>query len=168
MLKEGFLILSFNKLVILIFGVVVLTACGFQPLYINNSLSGFVVNRPSDQNESSKIIYQGLTNILSSSATSENYIIDFIIDEQSEDIDIREDEKVLRKNIVISVKFYVKKEKNDKEVFSGESLISSAYNRVAEPYANYVNEQDTRNRILILIVQDIRRQLALFRKNQVK
>ena len=40
--------------------------------------------------------------------------------EQSEDIDIREDEKALRKNIVISVKFYVKKEKNDKEVFSGE------------------------------------------------
>ena len=168
MLKEGFLILSFNKLVILIFGVVMLAACGFQPLYNNNSLSGFVVNAPSDQNESSKIIYKGLTNILSSSSTSENYIIDFIIDEQSEDIDIREDEKVLRKNIVISVKFYVKKEKNDKEVFSGESLISSAYNRVAEPYANYVNEQDTRNRILILIVQDIRRQLALFRKNQVK
>ena len=168
MLKEGFLILSFNKLVILIFSVVMLTACGFQPLYNNNSLSGFVVNAPSDQNESSKIIYKGLTNILSSSASSENYIIDFIVDEQSEDIDIREDEKVLRKNIVISVKFYVKKEKNDKEVFSGESLISSAYNRVAEPYANYVNEQDTRNRILILIVQDIRRQLALFRKNQVK
>ena len=116
MLKEGYLILSFNKLVILIFGVVMLTACGFQPLYNNNSLSGFVVNAPSDQNESSKIIYKGLTNILSSSASSENYIIDFIVDEQSEDIDIREDEKVLRKNIVISVKFYVKKEKNDKTI----------------------------------------------------
>ena len=160
--------MSFNKLVILIIGIFMLTACGFQPLYKNNSLSGFVVNAPSDQNESSKIIYEGLTNILSSSDTSENYIIDFIVDEQSEDIDIREDEKVLRKNIVISVKFYVKKEKDDKEVFSGESLISSAYNRVAEPYANYVNEQDTRDRILILIVQDIRRQLALFKKNQAK
>tara|TARA_Y100001958_G_C21150963_1_gene487166 strand:- start:48 stop:554 length:507 start_codon:yes stop_codon:yes gene_type:complete len=168
MLKEGFLILSFNRLVILFFSIVVLASCGFQPLYDNNSLSGFVVNTPGVQNESSRIIYKGLTNVLSSSATSENYIIDFVIDEQSEDIDIREDEKVLRKNIVISVKFYVKKEKDDKEVFSGESLISSAYNRVAEPYANYVNEQDTRNRILILIVQDIRRQLALFRKNQVK
>ena len=51
MLKEGYLILSFNKLVILIFGVVMLAACGFQPLYNNNSLSGFVVNAPSDQNE---------------------------------------------------------------------------------------------------------------------
>ena len=168
MLKEGFLILSFNRLVILFFSIVVLASCGFQPLYDNNSLSGFVVNAPGVQNESSRIIYKGLTNVLSSSATSENYIIDFVIDEQSEDIDIREDEKVLRKNIVISVKFYVKKEKNDKEVFSGESIISSAFNRVAEPYANYVNEQDTRSRILILIVQDIRRQLALFRKNQVK
>ena len=168
MSREGFLILSFSKLVLLVFGVFMLTACGFQPLYNDDSLSGFVVNTPTDQNESSKIIYRGLTNILRSSDTSENYIINFIIDEQLEDIDIREDEKVLRKNIVISVKFYVKKEKDDKEVFSGESLISSAYNRVAEPYANYVNEQDTRNRILILIVQDIRRQLALFRKNQIK
>ena len=168
MLKEGFLILSFNRLVILFFSVVMLASCGFQPLYDNNSLSGFVVNAPSVQNESSRIIYKGLTNLLSSSATSENYIIDFVIDEQSEDIDIREDEKVLRKNIVISVKFYVKKEKDEEEVFRGESLISSAYNRVAEPYANYVNEQDTRSRILILIVQDMRRQLALFRKNQKK
>jgi len=168
MSREGFLILSFSKLVLLVFGVFMLTACGFQPLYNDDSLSGFVVNTPTDQNESSKIIYKSLTNILRSSDTSENYIINFIIDEQLEDIDIREDEKVLRKNIVISVKFYVKKEKDDKEVFSGESLISSAYNRVAEPYANYVNEQDTRNRILILIVQDIRRQLALFRKNQIK
>ena len=62
----------------------------------------------------------------------------------------------------------IKKENEEEEVFTGESLISSAYNRVAEPYANYVNEKDTRDRILLLIIQDIKRQLALFKKNQVK
>ena len=61
-----------------------------------------------------------------------------------------------------------KKETDDEEIFTGESLISSAYNRVAEPYANFVNEQDTRNRILLLVIQDIKRQLALFKKNQGK
>ena len=132
------------------------------------SLSGFIINEPSDKSKSSVIIYKGLDDALKPISTSDNFIINFSIDEQFEDIDIREDEKVLRKNIAISVKFSIKKEIDEEEIFTGESLISSAYNRVAEPYANFVNEQDTRDRILLLIIQDIKRQLALFKKNQVK
>ena len=134
------------------------------------SLSGFIINEPSDKSKSSVIIYKGLDDALKPISTSDNFIINFSIDEQFEDIDIREDEKVLRKNIVISVKFSIKREnkEEEEEIFIGESLISSAYNRVAEPYANFVNEQDTRDRILLLIIQDIKRQLALFKKNQVK
>jgi len=132
------------------------------------SLSGFIINEPSDKSKSSVIIYKGLDDALKPISTSDNFIIDFSIDEQFEDIDIREDEKVLRKNIVISVKFSIKRESDEEEIFIGESLISSAYNRVAEPYANFVNEQDTRDRVLLLIIQDIKRQLALFKKNQGK
>ena len=55
----------------------------------------------------------------------------------------------------------------NKIIFSGESLISSAFNRVAEPYSNYINEQDTRERIILLIAKDIKRQLILF-KNKKK
>ena len=145
-----------------------LQSCGFQPLYDMESLSGFIVNKPNDKSKSSQIIYKGLDEALNSISSSENFIINFNINEQFEDIDIREDEKVLRKNIVISVKFSIKREGDEEEIFSGESLISSAYNRVAEPYANFVNEKDTKNRILLLIIQDIKRQLALFKKNQVK
>ena len=68
------------------------------------------------------------------------------------------------KNVNISA---VPKEKLNRIIFSGESLISSAFNRVAEPYSNYVNEQDTRERIILLIVKDIQRQLILF-KNKKK
>jgi len=120
------------------------------------------------ESKSSLIIYKGLDEALKPLSTSNNFIISFTIDEQFEDIDIREDEKVLRKNIVISVKFSIKKETDEEEIFTGESLISSAYNRVTEPYANFVNEQDTRDRILLLVIQDIKRQLALFKKNQGK
>ncbi len=143
-----------------------LQSCGFQPLYNMESLSGFIVNQPNDKSKSSQIIYKGLDEALNSISSSENFIINFNINEQFEDIDIREDEKVLRKNIVISVKFSIKREGDEEEIFSGESLISSAYNRVAEPYANFVNEKDTKNRILLLIIQDIKRQLALFKRNQ--
>ena len=157
-----------KNIIVLLFFVFFLQSCGFQPLYNMESLSGFIINEPSDKSKSSVIIYKGLDDALKPISTSDNFIIDFSIDEQFEDIDIREDEKVLRKNIVISVKFSIKRESDEEEIFIGESLISSAYNRVAEPYANFVNEQDTRDRILLLIIQDIKRQLALFKKNQVK
>ena len=157
-----------KNIIILLFFVFFLKSCGFQPLYNLESLSGFVVNQPNDKSESSVIIYKGLDRALKPISTSENFIINFTVDERFEDIDVREDEKVLRKNILISVKFSIKRKNDNEEIFIGESLISSAYNRVAEPYANFVNEQDTRDRILLLIIQDIKRQLALFKKNQVK
>jgi len=157
-----------KRIIILLCFVFFLQSCGFQPLYNMESLSGFIVNEPSDKSESSIIVYKGLDGALKSISTSDNFIINFTIDERFEDIDIREDEKVLRKNIAISVKFSIKRESDDEEIFIGESLISSAYNRVAEPYANFVNEQDTRDRILLLVIQDIKRQLALFKKNQGK
>jgi len=161
--------LLFRKnIIVLLFFVFFLQSCGFQPLYNMESLSGFIINEPSDKSKSSVIIYKGLDDALRPISTSDNFIINFSIDEQFEDIDIREDEKVLRKNIVISVKFSIKRESDEEEIFIGESLISSAYNRVAEPYANFVNEQDTRDRVLLLIIQDIKRQLALFKKNQGK
>jgi len=161
--------LLFRKnIIVLLSFVFFLQSCGFQPLYNMESLSGFIVNEPSDKSESSIIVYKGLDGALKSISTSDNFIINFTVDEQFEDIDIREDEKVLRKNIVISVKFSIKRESDEEEIFIGESLISSAYNRVAEPYANFVNEQDTRDRVLLLIIQDIKRQLALFKKNQGK
>ena len=157
-----------KNIIVLLFFVFFLQSCGFQPLYNMESLSGFIINEPSDKSKSSVIIYKGLDDALKPISTSDNFIINFSIDEQFEDIDIREDEKVLRKNIAISVKFSVKKEIDEEEIFTGESLISSAYNRVAEPYANFVAEQDTRDRILLLVIQDIKRQLALFKKNQGK
>ena len=157
-----------KNIIILLFFVFFLKSCGFQPLYNLESLSGFVVNQPNDKSESSVIIYKGLDRALKPISTSENFIINFTVDERFEDIDVREDEKVLRKNILISVKFSIKRKNDNEEIFIGESLISSAYNRVAEPYANFVNEQDTRDRILLLIIQDIKRQLAIFKKNQRK
>ena len=155
-----------KNIIVLLFFVFFLQSCGFQPLYNMESLSGFIINEPSDKSKSSVIIYKGLDDALKPISTSDNFIINFSIDEQFEDIDIREDEKVLRKNIVISVKFSIKRENDEEEIFSGESQISSAYNRVAEPYANFVNEKDTKDRVLLLIIQDIKRQLALFKRNQ--
>ena len=159
--------MSYRKFTLLTLLVIFLNACGFKPLYNYESLDGFIVNTPENKTENSMIIYEGLRRSLNVSTTKKNYIIDFYVNEQSEDIDIREDEKVLRKNLAISVVFTIKEKNSEKEIFSGESLISSAYNRVAEPYSNYISEQDTRSRILASVVGDIKRQLALFKSNRI-
>ena len=159
--------MSYRKFTLLTLLVIFLNACGFKPLYNYESLDGFIVNTPENKTENSMIIYEGLRRSLNVSTTKKNYIIDFYVNEQSEDIDIREDEKVLRKNLAISVVFTIKEKNSEKEIFSGESLISSAYNRVAEPYSNYISEQDTRSRILTSVVGDIKRQLALFKSNRI-
>ena len=159
--------MSYRKFTLLTLLVIFLNACGFKPLYNYESLDGFIVNTPQNKTENSMIIYEGLSRSLNVSTTKKNYIIDFYVSEQSEDIDIREDEKVLRKNLAISVVFTIKEKNSEKEIFSGESLISSAYNRVAEPYSNYISEQDTRSRILESVVGDIKRQLALFKSNRI-
>ena len=159
--------MSYKKFISLALLVILLNACGFKPLYNYDSLDGFIVNTPQDKTENSMIIYEGLRESLNESTTKINYIIDFYVNEQSEDIDIREDEKVLRKNLAVSVVFTIKEKNGGKEIFSGESLISSAYNRVAEPYSNYISEHDTRRRILGSVISDIKRQLALFKSNKI-
>ena len=89
-------------------------------------------------------------------------------EQQFEDIDVREDEKVLRKNIVMTVTFTIQEQGKKEILYSGESIVSSAFNRVAEPYSNYVSENDTKERIALLLAQDLQRQFVLFKNNQLK
>ena len=169
MYREGLSILLFKlKIISLTIPLLLfLHSCGFQTLYKVDSLSGFIIEKPENSSKNHTSIYNKLNSIFVPNSSNDNLIVSFEVDEQYEDIDVREDEKVLRKNIVITVKFNIRREKLNKIIFSGESLISSAFNRVAEPYSNYVNEQDTRERIILLIAKDIQRQLILF-KNRKK
>ena len=169
MYREGLSILLFKlKIISLTIPLLLfLQSCGFQPLYKVDSLSGFIIAKPENSSKNHTSIYNKLNSIFVPNSSNDNLIVSFEVDEQYEDIDVREDEKVLRKNIVITVKFNIRREKLNKIIFSGESLISSAFNRVAEPYSNYVNEKDTRERIILLIAKDIQRQLILF-KNRKK
>ena len=145
--------------------LLILQSCGFQPLYRVDSLSGFIIEKPETPSKNHSSIYKELNKIFSPN-NNNNFIVSFEVDEQYEDIDVREDEKVLRKNIVIIVRFSIRKENLNEILFSGESLISSAFNRVAEPYSNYINEKDSRERIILLIVKDIQRQLILFKNKE--
>jgi len=148
--------------------ILIVTSCGFQPLYKVNSLSGFIIEEPKKLDESTSIVFTELDRAFYKNDNGNNYIINFMVDEQFEDIDVREDEKVLRKNIVMTVSFTIQEQGKKEILYSGESIVSSAFNRVAEPYSNYVSENDTKERIALLLAQDLQRQFILFKNNQLK
>ena len=93
---------------------VFLQSCGFQPLYKAESLSGFIIEQPKEITKSHTLIYKELDRIFIKNNDKSNFIVSFEIDEQYEDIDVREDEKVLRRNIVIAAKFNIKEESSNK------------------------------------------------------
>lgn len=141
----------------------VLVGCAFEPLYKSESFSDFHIKRPDVQVMNTDLVYKELKRFFNNEDVNARFVVTFIIDEQYEDIDVREDEKVLRKNITNKLDFSVTDNITQKVVFSSQSLVSSAFNRVAEPYANYVAESNTKKQISILLAEDIQKQLLLFK-----
>ena len=74
-------------------------------------MSGFKIEKPENSSKNHNSIYKELNEVFVPNNGNNNFIVSFEVDEQYEDIDVREDEKVLRKNIVITVKFNIRKEK---------------------------------------------------------
>ena len=141
----------------------VLEGCAFEPLYKSESFSDFHIKRPDVQIVNTDLVYRELKRFFNNDDVNTRFVVTFIIDEQYEDIDVREDEKVLRKNITNKLDFTVNDNITKKVVFSGQSLVSSAFNRVSEPYANYIAEANTKKQISILLAEDIQKQLLIFK-----
>ena len=95
-------------------------------------------------------------------SSEEKYIVTLSLEKRYDDIDIREDEKVTRMGVSNKVIFYLKDKETKDILFVGESIVSSAFNRIAEPYANDIAKKDTEERLAIAAAQDIRNQILLF------
>jgi hypothetical protein len=152
--------LLFNRKIFLAF---ILPSCSFSPLYKNSLLSEVSFVEPNKSNEDLHNIYMKLRRLFFTNTSSKNiYIVTLSLEKRYDDIDIREDEKVTRMGVSNKVTFYLKDKETEDILFVGESIISSAFNRVAEPYANDIAKKDTEERLATSVAQDIRNQIILF------
>ncbi len=143
--------------------VLVLSGCSFSPLYESSSLSGIIFSEPSKSNKALHGIYKNLERLFFINASSEEkYLVSLGLERRYDNIDVREDEKVTRMGVSSRVVFYLKDIKTDKIVFRGESIASTAFNRIAEPYSNEVAKRDSEDRIANSVALDIRNQIVLF------
>ena len=139
------------------------SSCSFSPLYKNALLSDVSFVEPDKSNKDLHNIYVNLRRLFFTNTLSEKkYVVTLSLEKRYDDIDIREDEKVTRMGISNKVTFYLKDKETKDILFVGESIVSSAFNRIAEPYANDVAKNDTEKRLANSAAQDIRNQIVLF------
>ena len=147
--------------------VLFLSGCSFSPLYEPSSLSNFIFIEPKKSNKDLHNIYANLERLFFTNTQSkEKYLVSLSLERRYDDIDVREDEKVTRMGVSNKVIFYIKNIEKDEIVFTGESIVSTAFNRIAEPYSNEVAKRDSEDRLSYSAAQDIRNQIVLFNKEK--
>ena len=141
------------------------SACTFEPLYSEKFFVKYKIIEPSKNNKELHEIYRNLNNLISSNSKNENlFTVELTSQNRFDDIDVREDEKVTRMGVSTTVIFKIREEDSDKVIFTGQSIGSNAFNRIAEPYSNEVAKNDAISKLSTSIAYDIRNQLALYSK----
>ena len=140
-------------------------SCTFEPLYSEKFLLEYEIIEPSKSNKELYEIFRNLNNLTSINESSDNlYTVELVSQSRFDDIDVREDEKVMRVGVSTTVIFKIREKNSDKILFTGQSIGSNAFNRISEPYSNEIAKNDAVSKLSMTIAYDIRNQLALYSK----
>ena len=156
--------------------VLMLSACGFQPLYGEHASGA----NASDQlaairiepipNRSGQILYNALRDDLNplGSPASPDYRLNVKLDESTEGLALRSDETATRVNLTMTAVFALYSGNGKAPVFKGQVRTTTAYNVLDSPYATLTSEEDARGRALTDVAREIRTRLAVFLTRQAK
>ena len=155
--KKNFLVVFFVSAVSL--------SCAFEPLYSEKFLLEYEIIEPSKSNKELHEIYRNLNNLASINESHDSqYTVELEAQSRFDNIDVREDEKVMRMGVSTTVIFKIREKNSDKILFTGQSIGSNAFNRISEPYSNEIAKNDAFSKLSVTIAYDIRNQLALYSK----
>ena len=140
-------------------------SCTFEPLYSEKFLLEYEIIEPSKSNKELHEIFRNLNNLTSINKSDDNqYTVELESQNRFDDIDVREDEKVMRAGVSTTVIFKIREKNSNKILFTGQSIGSNAFNRISEPYSNETAKNDAVSKLSMTIAYDIRNQLALYSK----
>ena len=136
-----------------------LSACGFQPLYGNNTapqLSSIFVEDIAERND-----------ILDSDGmqTNKRYRLKVTLSESSQGIALQNDAAITRYNNRMEARF-VLSDAGGKEIYRGTQSELSSYTVVQSPYATLAAEQDSGKRAVQDMAERIRLELAVWFRRQ--
>jgi LPS-assembly lipoprotein len=145
-----------------------LSACGFQPLYGNNTapqLSSIFVEDIAERNGFE--LRTRLIDILDSDGmqTNKRYRLKVTLSESSQGIALQNDAAITRYNNRMEARF-VLSDAGGKEIYRGTQSELSSYNVVQSPYATLAAEQDSGKRAVQDMAERIRLELAVWFRRQ--
>ena len=145
-----------------------LSACGFQPLYGNNTapqLSSICVEDIAERNGFE--LRTRLIDILDSDGmqTNKRYRLKVTLSESSQGIALQNDAAITRYNNRMEARF-VLSDAGGKEIYRGTQSELSSYNVVQSPYATLAAEQDSGKRAVQDMAERIRLELAVWFRRQ--
>ena len=145
-----------------------LCACGFQPLYGNNTapqLSSIFVEDIAERNGFE--LRTRLIDILDSDGmqTNKRYRLKITLSESSQGIALQNDAAITRYNNRMEARF-VLSDASGKEIYRGTQSELSSYNVVQSPYATLAAEQDSGKRAVQDMAERIRLELAVWFRRQ--
>ena len=153
----------------LLLGVVLLGACGFEPLYAQrenaeavSELSAIKVQRIEDRNG------QQLRNYLldrlnpHGQAEKELYSLYVTLVEDRQDLAIRKDETATRANLIMTARFVLVEIESGVRLLESVSSVTTSFNIVRSEFATLTGENDARRRGVREISDEIRTRLALY------
>ena len=145
-----------------------LSACGFQPLYGNNTapqLSSIFVEDIAERNGFE--LRTRLIDILDSDGmqTNKRYRLKITLSDSSQGIALQNDAAITRYNNRMEARF-VLSDASGKEIYRGTQSELSSYNVVQSPYATLAAEQDSGKRAVQDMAERIRLELAVWFRRQ--
>lgn len=150
--------------------LLVLTACGFQPLYgaaqtgPNGESPLQSVAVPPIPERLGQMLRIELTNRLSPKGAPQtpDYVLDVKLREVVQNLGFRKDATATRANLNITAEFVLIDARTQQPVFDGTVRSINSYNILTENFATLTAESDARRRAAVDLATEIQSRLGLF------
>jgi len=159
--------MSLFKFTCLVFALLVLGGCGFQPLY-GKSSAATAASKFSEikikpiKDRIGQQLHNHLLTALNPKGAPGNplYLLEVLVSETKSSLAVRKSAFATRANLKVTTSFRLIPTKKGEEDFSGTSAITVSYNILDSDFATLSAEKDARKRAVREIAEDIRIQLS--------
>ena len=157
--------------VVLILGLISLTACGFQPVYKKSAETGYSSHQALQTirisplpDRPGQILHNLLRDRMNPLGQPRKplYVLKATITETEKDLAVRLDNTTSRTNLTIMVKYSLVSLSSNNAVFSSIARSTNSFDKLDDPYANLVAEDTARNRVLRQVADDMALQLGTY------
>ena len=151
--------------------ILLLSNCGYTPIYSNSNFKNKELQAISVKNikdRSGQILKANLSDQLNPEGkkTLAKYYLEVKLSEGKESLGYRRDMSATRSNLILTVKYDLKDIKGGTSILKSSIEATSSYDIVESLYATIIAEKDARNKGLKIISDKIINEIAVFFNNK--